>query len=161
MYGRGGRPPGETVLDRFQCPRQVRGQHADQPGEHWVRRHRSRELGLLPQHGDVGQAVTAERDRGGQVRNDLARVVHRPRRPPLGQALRQAPGQAGDPHRLPQQDGPGLRDQAPAVCRHRDAGSTCAILHLKSAFGSLADKTFDKPYPSSSKALFMPATRLG
>ena len=44
----------------------------------------------------------------------------------------EAPAQAGDPHRLPQQDSPGLGDQAPAIGRHRDAGSTCAILHLKS-----------------------------
>jgi hypothetical protein len=33
-------------------------------------------------------------------------------------------------------------------------GSTYAIVHLESAFGSLADKTFDKPYPPSSRHFF-------
>jgi hypothetical protein len=62
--------------------------------------------------------------------------------------------------RVPQLDGPGLADQAPAVGRYRDTGSTLAIFLLKSAFGSLADKTFDKPYPYRSKALFMPEISL-
>ena len=47
----------------------------------------------------------------------------------------QAPAQAGHPHRLPQQDRPGLGHQAPAVRGHRDPGTACAILHLESAFG--------------------------
>ena len=128
------RRPGRP--DRLQRPRQVPGQLADQPGHHRVRRDRPRQLRLLPQHRDVGQAVTAQRHRRGQVRDDLARVVDRPRRPPPGQALRQAPAQAGDPHRLPQQDRPGLGDQPPAVSGHRNAGGACAILHLKSAFDS-------------------------
>ena len=109
---------------------------------------------LLPQHRDVGQAVPAQRDRGGQVRDDLARVVDRPRRPPPGQALRQAPAQAGDPHRLPQQDRAGLGHQAPAVSGHRHPAVACAILHLESAFGSRLDRTLDKPYSPRSKALF-------
>ena len=96
---------------------------ADQPGHHRVRRDRPGQVRLLPQHRDVGQAVPAQRDGGGQVRDDLARVVDRPRRPPPGQALRQAPAQAGHPHRLPQQDRPGLGHQAPAVSRHGDPGS--------------------------------------
>ena len=122
--------------DGLQRPRQVGGQRADQPGHHRVGRDRPGQLRLLPQHRDVGQAVPAQGDRGGQVRNDLARVVDRPRRPPPGKARRQAPAQAGHPHRLPQQHGPGLRHQAPAVSRHRDASSTCTILHGKSAFDS-------------------------
>ena len=146
-----GRPRGP---DRPQRPRAVRREHADQPGHHRVRRHGSRELRLLTQHRDVRQAVTAQRDRRGQVRDDLPRVVHRPRRPPPGQPLRRAPGQAGDPHRLPQQDGPGLGHQAAAVRRHRHAGSACAILHSESAFGLEANGTLDKPYSSRSKALF-------
>jgi hypothetical protein len=140
--------------DRFQRPGQVRGQLADQPGHHRVGRDRARELRLLSQHRDIRQAVAAQRDRRGQVGHDLARVVDRPWRPPPGQPARQAPAQAGDPHRLPQQDRPGLRDQPPAVSGHRDAASTCAILHLESAFGSGTDRTLDKPHPPRSKALF-------
>ena len=77
-----GRPGGP---DRLQRPRQVRRQGGDQPGHHRVGRDRPRQLRLLPQHRDVGQAVPAQRHRGGQVRDDLARVVDRPRRPPPGQ----------------------------------------------------------------------------
>lgn len=94
--------------DRLQCPLLVCGQGRAQPGDHRVRGHRPGELGLVTQRGDVGQAIPAQGERGGQVRDDLARAMDRPRRPPPGQALRQAPGQARDPHRLPQQDGPGL-----------------------------------------------------
>jgi hypothetical protein len=36
---------------------------------------------LLPQHCDIGQAVAAQRHRRRQVRNDLPRIVDRPRRP--------------------------------------------------------------------------------
>ena len=147
-----GRGPGGP--DRLQRPRQVPGQLADQPGHHRVGRDRPGQLRLLPQHRDIGQAVPAQRDRGGQVRDDLARVMDRPRRPPPGQALRQAPAQAGDPHRLPQQDRPGLGHQAPAVSRHRDPGTACAILHLEKCLRLVADRTLDKPYPSRSKALF-------
>jgi hypothetical protein len=46
--------------------------------------------GCSPQDGDVGQAVAAQGDGGGQVRDGLAQVVDGPRRPPPGQALRQA-----------------------------------------------------------------------
>src|ERR1700722_17712990 len=46
------------------------------------------------------------------------------------------PGPGRHPHRFPQQHGPGLRHQAPAVSRHHDASSTCTILHGKSAFDS-------------------------
>jgi len=79
-----GRGPGSP--DRLQRLRQVPGQLADQPGHHRIRRHRPGQLRLLPQHRDVGQAVPAERDCGGQVGDDLARVVDRPGRPPPGQA---------------------------------------------------------------------------
>jgi hypothetical protein len=40
------------------------------------------------------------------------------------------------------------------VQRPRPGGQPVQVLHLKSAFGSLAEKIFDKSYPSSSKALF-------
>ena len=55
---------------------------ADQPGYHRIGRHRPSQIRLPAQHRDIGQAVPAQRQRGGQVRHDLARVMHRPRRPP-------------------------------------------------------------------------------
>ena len=77
--------------DRLQRLRSVRRQRRDQPRYHRVGRDRPREVRLLPQYRDVGQAVPAQRGRCGQVRDDLARVVHRPRRPPPGKALGQVP----------------------------------------------------------------------
>ena len=74
-----------------QRPRRVRGQRADQPGDHRVRGHRPGQLRLGPQHRDIGQAVPAQRQRHGQVGQDFPRVVHRPRRPPPGQARRTGP----------------------------------------------------------------------
>ena len=107
----------------------------DQPGHHRVRHDRPGQIRLLAQHRDIGQAVPAQRHRRGQVRHDLARVMHRPRSPPRLQGGGQAPAQPGHPQRLPQQDRPGLGYQAPAVSGHRDLAAACAILHLESAFG--------------------------
>lgn len=70
--------------------------------------------------------------RGGQARHDLPQVVDRLRRPPPGKAPR----------------------QAPAISRHHDTGSTCAIVHPESTFGSGTDMTINKPYRPSSKAPF-------
>jgi hypothetical protein len=140
--------------DRLQRPRQVRRECADQPGHHRIGRHRPGQLRLLPQHRDIGQAVPAQRHRRGQVRDDLPWIVDRPRRPPPGQALRQAPPKAGHPHRLPQQDRTCLGHQALPVRRHGDLACACVILHLESAFGSGTDRTLDKPYSPRSKALF-------
>ena len=82
----------------------------DQPGDHRVGGHRPGQLRLGAQHRDIGQAVTAQRQRHGQVSDDLPGVMHRPRRPPPGQPVRQAFAQAGDPERLGQQQPrPGTR----------------------------------------------------
>ena len=140
--------------DRLQPTREVRRQRGDQPGHDRVGRDRARQGRLLPQHRDIGQAVPAQRHRRGQVRDDLARIVDRLRRPPPAQAPRQFPAQAGDPHRLPRQDRPGLGHQPPAIGGHRHTAAACAILHLKSAFDSGTDRTLDKPNPPRSKALF-------
>ncbi len=67
---------------------QAKGQARNARGEqrHQVGRDRPGQLRLLPQHRDIGQAVPAQGDRGGQVRDDLARVVDRPRCTPPVQA---------------------------------------------------------------------------
>ena len=140
--------------DRLQRPRQVCRQRADQPGHHRIRRHRPGQARLLPQHRDIGQAVPAQRHRRRQVRDDLPRVMDRPRRPPPGQPLRQAPAQAGHPHRLPQQDRPGLGHQAPAVSGHRNPSSCVRYSSPGKCLRLGTDRTLDKPNPPRSKALF-------
>jgi hypothetical protein len=91
---------------------------------------------LLPLRVLVPAVGGDQHQRRGQVSHDLARVMHCPRRPPRLQSLRQAPAQPGDPHRLTQQDRPGLGHQAPAIRRHRHPPTACAIVHLESAFSS-------------------------
>ncbi len=56
---------------RFQCPRPLRGQRGGQPGDHRVRGDRPGQSRLGAQDRRIGQAVGAQRDRHGQVRNDL------------------------------------------------------------------------------------------
>jgi len=53
--------------------------------DHRVRRDRADQLRLPARHRDGGQAAAAERDRCGQVRDDLPRVTGRPRHQPPGQ----------------------------------------------------------------------------
>ena len=47
---------------------------------------------------------------------------------------------------------------APTVRRHNGLAAACVIIHLKSAFGSDVDKTFDKPYPPKAKGAFFMQT---
>jgi hypothetical protein len=75
--------------------------------------------------------------------------------PATGPARLTSRGQAGHPHRLPQQDGPALRDQAPAVRRHHDAIGACAILHLKSAFDSNRTGPSTSPILPGQKHFFI------
>jgi hypothetical protein len=66
---------------------------------------------LGPDHGQVGSAVTAQRDRGRQVQQHLARVMHGLAASPAGQPSRQRPVQPGQPDRALQQQPTGRRDQ--------------------------------------------------
>ena len=58
------------------------------------------------------------------------------------------------PSVLGQQQAAGLGDDSGAVTGHHDLGVTDGKLHAESAFRTGADRTLDKPYSSSSKALF-------
>ena len=76
---------------------------------HRIGRDRPGQAGLLAQHRDVSQAVTAHRDRGGQVRDDLPRSCtargarHRARRPRKGPC--RGPSPASSPTAGPIQPG--------------------------------------------------------
>ena len=122
--------------DRPQRPRALRGQRADQAGDHRIRRHRPRQLRLGAQHRDISQAVPTQGECHGQVGQDLPRVVHRPRRPPPGQGAGQALAQPSDPQRLGQQQPTGLGHQPLTIGRHGDLGTAHGIVHPESAFGS-------------------------
>ena len=135
---RPGALPGSSPrgADRPQRGRRVRGQSGDQPGHHRIGGHRSGQFRLSPQHGDIGQAIPAQRQRHHQVSDDPPWVMHRPRRPPPRQPGRQAPAQAGGPGGFKQQERTGLGHKPLTVSGRDDLGMARGILHGKSAFGS-------------------------
>ncbi len=142
--------------DRLQRAGRVGGQAGDQPGDHWVGGHRAKQPGLAAERRDVGQAVTAQRQGHGQVGDYLSRAVHGPGLLPPFQGAGQAAVQGGDPQCPGQQQAAGVGDDAGAISGHRDLGPADSRMHAKSAFRTGQDRSLDKPYSSSSKALFMP-----
>jgi hypothetical protein len=73
-----------SVVDGGQGHVDVAGEDGDQPRHRRVRRHRTEHRRRLAQHGDVGQAISADRERHGHIKQDLRRVVERGRTtPPL------------------------------------------------------------------------------
>jgi len=73
---------GPGLRDGIQRRGRIGGQPADQPGDHRVRGHRAEQHRLSAQHARIGHAVAAKRHRDRQVSHNLARIVHRPGRPP-------------------------------------------------------------------------------
>ena len=107
--GAGGGP---GRVDRRQRPRGVGGERVDRPRHRRVRRDRAVDTGLLAKHGDVGEAVAAERERDRQVQHQLRRVVDRGRLAPRPERLSHRPVQAGCPDRLQQRDATGVGHDA-------------------------------------------------
>lgn len=81
----------------------ILGQQADQAGHGGIGGHLPEHLRLRPQHRDIRGTVASGGDRDRQIQHDLARIMHRPRRPPQTQPIRQAPGQAAASGRFHQQ----------------------------------------------------------
>jgi hypothetical protein len=131
-----------------------RGESIDETGERRIGGHRAEHLRLGPQHADVGQAVSAERDGQGYLQQDLARVVHRPRLAPRRQRRRYRGVQAGLADRFDQQHRPDLRDHPTAAALDTDTRVRPAtLLHLESASFLAADRTLDKSHRCRSAAL--------
>lgn len=57
------------------------GEEFARPGPATVRGDRAEQLRLGADHCQIGQAVAAQRDRDGEIRDDLARIVPQPSRP--------------------------------------------------------------------------------
>jgi len=111
--GPGRRPRG---VDRRQRAVGVAGEGVDQPRHSRIRGHRTEHRRLRAQHRDIGQAVTAHRQRNRQIGHDLARIMPSQRLPPRSERLRQHAIQAGGADRLDQRHRPCLRDD-PGLCR--------------------------------------------
>ena len=105
--------------------------------ERRVRGHRPEQRRLSAQHADVRDTVTAQRQRGRQIQQRLARIVTRPRRPPRRQRRRHPPAQPGTRDRLLDQQRARGRDQRLTTAvedQCRNQTNTTATLHLRSAF---------------------------
>ena len=143
------------LADRPQRPRRIRGQRADQPGDHRIRSHRPGQLRLGAQHRDISQAVPAQPQRHGQVGNDL-------------------PGSCtarGARHRVKAPDRPWPRpvtwsasaSSNPPACDTSPFPSADTVilerrpvfLHLESAFGLAWTGSSDKSLSSQAKGTFI------
>jgi hypothetical protein len=125
-------PCGTDPLDRGL---DIRGESGDQPRHRRVRGHRPKQLRLCADHRDIGCTVAAERDRGPEVQEHLARVMSRPIRAPRPQRPRQLPLDTRDPHSPLHKESARGADQLLAG-RVQTNTSNPDTLHLRSAFRS-------------------------
>ena len=120
--------------DRGQRRRGVGGESVDQPGHRRIRGDRTEHLRRGAQLGDVGQAVTADRQRHRQIEQHLARVVTGQRRPPRTGRRRESSVETDRFGGAEQEHGPGVRHDAGAPPIDCQTGITAAtILHQKGA----------------------------
>ena len=100
--------------------------------------HQPEQARLGGEHRDIGQAVPAQRQRRRQIRDDLPRVVHRPRRPPPGPAWPTGPRPGPSPAAPGQQQGarlghdpdPWQRDARGRLTRVRGTALTTAYREI-------------------------------
>lgn len=95
------------------------GEGVDQAGDGRVGGDR-----LTPQHGDIREAVPAQRDRQSEVQEDLAGIVDGPRLPPRSQSCGYRLVKARFADRLQQQDCRPARPPADRVPGHGHVGTT-------------------------------------
>jgi hypothetical protein len=88
--------PTTRPTDRRDRTERVISQGVDQPADRGIGGHTAEQLRLRTQHCGIGQTVTAQRDGDRQIQHHLARIVHRPCRPPRTQPLRQTRRQPAD-----------------------------------------------------------------
>jgi hypothetical protein len=76
---------GPSRADRGDRHVGVGGERLDQPRHRRIRRDSTEQVRLRPHHREIGEAVTAERDRHRQVEDNLAGIMPGTRRSPLPQ----------------------------------------------------------------------------
>ena len=115
--------------------RQVRGVDplVQQPPRRGLRGDRAVLQLLIDQAPDTGHTIGAVRDRGREIGEDPARVVHPRTLVGVGQDHADLLGQPRQVRDLPQQPDPGMRHHTDTIGRHANP-TTLATLHLESAF---------------------------
>jgi hypothetical protein len=111
----------------------IAGKGSEQPRDSRIGGHIAEHRWLGAYRRDIGQAVTAERDRGRHIEQHLARIMLSTIRPPRRQRHRQTTVQAGRTDRLQQQQRSRGRDQRLADRIENDIRDR-DTLHLRSAF---------------------------
>jgi hypothetical protein len=145
---------GPGHAERGQNPLPSCGQSADQAGDRRIGGHRPEHGRLRPQHAHIGKAVPAQRDREGDVQEDLPRVMDGPVLAPRGERGGHRLIKAGLADRLHQQHGPCLRDHSAAADLDTDMRvRPDTLLHLGSASFLAANRILSKSYRCRSGAL--------
>ncbi len=137
-----------------QDPSPAGGEGVDEPGDGQVGGDRPEHRRFGPQHGDIGQAVPAQRHRERHIQQELARIMHRPGLAPRRQGRGYRLVQAGLADRLRQQHGPGLGDHRPAAALDADMRiGPDTLLHWGGASFLAANRTLSKSHRCRSGAL--------
>ena len=127
---------GAGFADRPQRPGRVRGQRADQPGDHRIGGHRPGQLRLGAQHCDIGQAVPAQRQHHHQVGEGFSPGHAPPAAPATGPGPPPGPGGGPVTRAASASSKAPPWETSPTVSGHDDLGAARGILHGISAFGS-------------------------
>ena len=150
----GGIRPCRASINPHTCRRTLRSRGRDpfplvradllqRPPQRRVRGHRPEQLGLIPQHRQVGQHPAAVGDQHRGVGQHPAPVVHRGE-PAPAQRPGQRAGQPGPVGQQPQRRGPGVRhDSVPADFHGQIPGPRGKLVHLKGAPRSRQNVGFD------------------
>jgi hypothetical protein len=126
--------------DRFDRATRIGAEFRQQPGDHRVGGDRPIDAGLRADQGEVREAVPAQRDRDGQVRDDLAWAVAGQGLAPRLEGLGQGQVEADSPGGGGQQRAAGL-SHGPRGGRVSDGDGieASSLGHLESAPSSCAD----------------------
>ncbi|GAA2332865.1 hypothetical protein GCM10010170_011970 [Dactylosporangium salmoneum] len=95
---------------------------------------RPEHLGLVPQHRQIGDGLTAVSEHHRQIRRDPARIVPTPALPQHPEDLTEPGGQPGHLGHISQEPGAGMTDHTPPVSTHNNLRTRSSNLHSAGAF---------------------------
>ena len=108
--------------------------HGQQPPRGRIRRHRPEQGGLVAQHGQIRDRLTAVGEHHRHIDGDPARIMPTTPLPQPGQRIAERARQAGHLGHIGQQSGTRVADHTPPVSTDDDLRTRRGSLHLGSAF---------------------------